>query len=948
MMAPTAANQYLTNSYAPPQQTYGQTNNFFNEPSPQSAPSTQRPPSHPPPSTTPQLVPTFSQTISDSFDTTAGNSWNWTVPESSNHAQQSASKGHPDESVTPNQLPQQPSTQRQQQYEDYLQPDNLTPANAQVQRLKSETLSPQWSIESQVSSSDRSLESDRSGEHRATAQVNPAMPSDEDTASGTKGSVNNGMTYGAENAERQHSSYATPFSTSTAPPVLDGAPDKLDEVLESLTIKQEVSEHTGGHTNVESNYRGEQMFPPPPPSIAGTTAAGPLVNESLSHVSKSSSTTPPLPPPPIDNPTVVPMAAGGGPPPSSSSGPPIVSGPPPKAMQITGSNPFKRTGPRSHTATPGLGTGPSPASIVPPPANAGGSFFYQQQTQPPALLQPAPVDETHGNNIETLTPENQEILVEPRSEQSMENQEIAPNNDRNQYLQTGHLSEDGYGAETPSSSVNSRAALQVVSGSEMNANHGDANEGRLPPPGLSRYVPGQNEQQPEPFVQSSAGQSFPEPPPGLDRMVPGMDLQNVSDLSLERQADGEVSDSTAAPVIIPAARNDHLHLHHNHHGHHHHERRVDMSDRNLYRVPGEDDNHNHHNQQRVVPGGGLENDRPVPATVGVSAPSVVPLSAIPGSAGMINAPATLDMPEEQRELVMDGENPDDQREDSLVGGNAVPTMSATGSGSSTAGAGGPTVLETESNVTADTTSRMEPSNTSTADESDKGGFYLGAGGSSKGAGRREDDNLRRSNKSKSSRDRYDTEDSDYSEHERRRRERETSVGVAGSGVAAESGSQRHERTRRTGGITGDRDKDKRKDNGRDRDRDRDRERERDRDRDRDRDYDYRDRERNRYDRERERYGRSSKYDRESRYETDGSKYETERSTRYDKEDKRYGGSTRDDYYRKRDERGPADDSRGAAGRDRDRDTIERRQRKEKERAERYRGDDRRKGECIAT
>uniref|UniRef100_A0A182RCY4 Sec16_C domain-containing protein n=1 Tax=Anopheles funestus TaxID=62324 RepID=A0A182RCY4_ANOFN len=940
MMAPTAGNQYSTTNYASPQPGYGPTNNFFNAPSPHVAPSSQRPPSHPPASTTPQLVPTFSQTISDSFDTTAGNSWNWTVPEPANHAQQSVSKVQTDGNVTPKQS-QQSTAQLPPQYEDFPPAGNVPSANAQIQRLKAETLSPQWSIESQVSSSDRSLESDPSGDNRGTSHPVPTgMPSDEDLTNGGKGSFSIGKTSGVENSERQQTSYATPFPTSTVTPSLDGVPDKLDEVLEALSIKQEATESAGGHANLESNFRGEQTFPPPPPSIVGTAAAGPLVNESLSHASKSLSTTPPLPPPPIDNAAVAPLVASGGPPPSSMSGPPMVSGPPPKAMQIAGSNPFKRTGPRSHTATPGLGVGSASASIVPPSTNASGSFFYQQQTQQPALLQPAHVEEVHGNNIETLTPENQEILVETRSEHAMENQEIAPNNDRNQYLQTGHLSEDGYGAETPSASVNSRAALQAVSGSEMDANHGDANDSRLPPPGLARYVPGQNEQAPEPFVQSSVvGQSFPEPPPGLDRMVPGMDLQNVSDLSLERQADGEVSDSTPAPAIMPtvalSARNDHLHHHHNHHGHHHHERRVDMSDRNLYRVPGEDDNHNHHNQQRVVPGGGLENERPMPTSVSV--PSAVPIPGTSNTSGVINTVATLDMPEEQRELVMDGENPDDQREDSLVGGNAVPLMSAPVSSSNAAG--GPITLETESNVTADT-SRLEPSNTSTADESDKGGFY-GAGGSSKGAGRREDDNLRRSNKSKSSRDRYDTEDSDYSEHERRRRERETSVGVAGgSSAAADSGTQRHERSRRTGGMAGDREKDKRKDNGRDRDRDR----ERDRDRDRDRDYDYRDRdrERNRYDRERERYGRGSKYDRESRYETDGSKYETERSTRYDKEDKRYGGSTRDDYYRKRDERGPTDDVRGATGRDRDRDTLERRQRKEKERAERYRGDERRK------
>uniref|UniRef100_A0A182YEA7 Uncharacterized protein n=1 Tax=Anopheles stephensi TaxID=30069 RepID=A0A182YEA7_ANOST len=857
MMPPTTANQYSTANYAQPSYDAPATN-FFNAPPSHPAPAVP----HPPASTTPQLIPTFSQTISDSFDTTASNnSWNWTVPEPPKHSQPtSGPKPQPNENVAPKQSPQQQQSAPVQQYEDFPQQGNLpSAASVQLQRLKAETLSPQWSIESQVSSSDRSLESDPSGDNRGPAQTTTTM------------------------------------RASEAPTSLPAAvPDKLDEVLEALSIKQEPTESTAvaGNSQLESNYRGEQNFPPPPPSIVGTAAAaGPIVNDSLSLTSKTSSTTPPLPPPPIDNPTIAS---------SPASGPPMASGgPPPKAMQIAGSNPFKRTGPRSHTATPGLsGAGASPAAVVPPSTNAGGAFFYQQQTQHPALLQPASVEEQH--NIESLTPENQEILVETRSsEQTMENQEIAPNNDRNQYLQTGHLSEDGYGVEgTTSMSGNSRT-LQATGSDEVETNHGDANDGRLPPPGLSRYVPGQNEQQPEPFVASSVavGQSFPSHRRDWIEW-----FRNVSDLSLERQADGEVSDSTtpaAPPTIMPAAsmagpgaRNDHLHHHHHHN--HLHERRVDMSDRNLYRVPGEDDNHTHLNQQRVVPGGGTENDRPMPAP----ASSAVPVSS--AASVMLNSVASLDMPEEQRELVMDGENPDDRREDSLVGGNADPIPSAAGAGSSAAvAASGAAALETESNVTVDSTYRMEPSNTSTADESDKGGFYGGAAGSSKG-GRREDDNLRRSNKSKSSRDRYDTEDSDYSEHERRRRDR----------VAESSSSQRQERSRRT---NGDREKDKqRKDNGRDRDRDRDRERDRDRDRDRDYYYRDRDRERNRYDRDRgERYGRNSKYDRDSRYETDGSKYETERSTRYEKEDRRYGSSTtRDDYYRKRDERGPTDDSRG--------------------------------------
>ncbi|XP_053671381.1 uncharacterized protein LOC128721633 [Anopheles nili] len=924
---------YPTQGYAP-QTSYGQPNSFFTAPSMQPGSTPQRPPSHPAASTTPQLVPTFSQAISDSFDTSGNNSWNWSVPDTSKQPQSMPTV--PADAMSKPKQPQQPPPQ-QQPYEDFPQPINVggSVANAQLQRLKQETLSPQWSIESQVSSSDRSLESDPIGDQRGTSQPTTAMPSDEDISKGAaENAVNN-----VASAHMPQSSYGN-VSYQKAPV---GVPDKLDEVLEALTIKQEPLD-VGGRSH-ENTYRGEQSFPPPPPSIAGTAAAaGPIVNESLSQVTKSSSTTPPLPPPPVDNTTVGPTVPPAGPPvaagASTSAPPPLVSGPPPKAMQISSSNPFKRTAGRSHAATPGLGN--QPTATPAPPANAGGPFFNQYQ-QPPLRQSWAAQD---VNSVQSLTPENQEILVEtvPR-EHVLENQEIAPNNDRNQYLQTGHLSEDGYGVEASSGSSGSSRALQRSAGPELGENANDSNDGRLPPPGLSRYVPGQNEQQPESMVQPGAGQSFPEPPPGLDRMVPGMDLQNASDLSLERQADGEVSDNSSAPIMPSVvsinARNDHLHHHHNHgHGHHHHER-VDMSDRNLYRVPGEDDNHNHHNQQqRVVPGGGLESDRPAPVPV-APVPVIVPAAASSSAAGV----ATLDMPEEQRELVMDGENPDDRREESLVGGNADAGHIASGPGPMASGisAGGIATVETESNVTADT-SRMEPSNTSTADESEKGGFYPTGG--SKG-GRREDDNLRRSNKSKSSRDRYDTEDSEYSERDRRRRERESSHGAAGtsaSGTGIEPGSHRHERSRHTRasavGPTGDRENDKRRDNGRDRDKNR----ERDRDHDRDRDYDYRDRdrERNRYDRERERYGRSSKYDRESRYETDGSKYETERSTRYDKEDKRYGPTSRDDYYRKRDDRGPIEDGRAVSGRDRDRDPTDRRQRKEKERSDRYRGDDRRK------
>ncbi|XP_050097370.1 uncharacterized protein LOC126578635 isoform X3 [Anopheles aquasalis] len=868
---------------------YGSANSFFNAPPMQQLPP-QRPPSHPPASTTPQLVPTFSQTISDSFDTSAGNSWNWSVSDSAKTRTPSTGPTPPHESA--------PATGQSWQIEE--------------NHISSSELSVDEHAPPRASSQQASTTSSLSLDGNPSQQARFAMPDGFEHRSSSSGET-------AVNPAARSVYQPPPLPSQTASSVATTAqaavPDRLDEVLEALSLKQE--SHDSNTSNQESSYR-EQAFPPPPPSIAGNHSSGsgnggPLVHESLNHATKSASTTPPLPPPPLDNNTPV--------------APPVAAAPPPMAMPVVGppkmgppagsaANPFKRAGPRSHIATPGLGaSAPIAASgYAPPAANSLHSTQQQQQQQPsPPVPRPAPIIPPEPINFESSSvPENREILSEPDVPEV-----VQPSNDRNQYLQTGHLSEDGY-----------------VGGEE----HQDTADARMPPPGLSRYVPGQNQQQPTLGQAVSGAQSFPEPPPGLDRMIPGTDLttNELNDFSLERQADGEVSDQSANPPVSAGIRNDLPHHSHHHHGHHHaRSERVDMTDRNLYRVPGESDHQQQQQQQqvRVVPG--LEDDRST--AVGASASASVSQPPV----GHANAVASLAR-EEQRELIMDGENPDDRREEPIDGGNGDTEGPAGGSVGAVIVPAATPAEPAESSVDPPPVRPTEPSNTSTGEDSEKerGGFY------GKGGSRREDDTVRRSNKSKSSRDRYDTEDSDYSDSERRRRDRETNPGTQ---AAATGHSQRGERSVRN--VRGDREKDTRKDAGHrsERERDRDRDRERDRERDRDRDYEYRDRERNRYDRgDRDRgYGRSSKYDRDSRYETDGSKYETERSTataaRHEKDEpsKRYRDrDAREEYYRKR---GGAED-RGAPGEDgrRERDG-DRRLRKEKgDRSERYRGEDRRK------
>lgn len=116
-----------------------------------------------------------------------------------------------------------------------------------------------------------------------------------------------------------------------------------------------------------------------------------------------------------------------------------------------------------------------------------------------------------GVNLETL-PDNAEQPDLPQKKPSMrrispskhvqqwqENIEIAPINDRNQYLETGQLSD---------------IDLNQSDGSSNNLQQDTADT--LPPPGLRRMVLGQMEQ--TEHIGSSTNE---EPPPGLSRMVLG-------------------------------------------------------------------------------------------------------------------------------------------------------------------------------------------------------------------------------------------------------------------------------------------------------------------------------------------------------------------------------------------------------------------------------------------
>lgn len=175
------------------------------------------------------------------------------------------------------------------------------------------------------------------------------------------------------------------------------------------------------------------------------------------------------------------------PPPKNTQTPPLL---PPSGASDDSKNPYKRTTGLSHKSASKFR-----ASNVTPPDSRQNLYqpsFHNQQV-----------------NLETL-PDNSEqpdpvpapsSTLKVRSENQWPDNNEAPINDRNQYLETGQLS-----------GVNAQEYNQSDGNGVREAND------TLPPPGLRRMVPGQMEQSENVGI---AGGFADEPPPGLSRMVLG-------------------------------------------------------------------------------------------------------------------------------------------------------------------------------------------------------------------------------------------------------------------------------------------------------------------------------------------------------------------------------------------------------------------------------------------
>ena len=171
--------------------------------------------------------------------------------------------------------------------------------------------------------------------------------------------------------------------------------------------------------------------------------------------------------------------------------------------------------------------------------------------------------------------------------------------DRHNYLVTGQLAQ-----EVPAFSQQQQQQQQqsVLMHESFNEN--------LPPPGLSRMVVGEPENNQE-QVQSVQNDLLP---PRSNRMVTGTEMTPASFMNYQRQADGEVSHEPSMqrqlpPFNVSQQQQQVPQQQERIVEDEHHQQNFNISDRNLYLVAGESDA----NSQRVITG--VESNSNVPSII---------------------------------------------------------------------------------------------------------------------------------------------------------------------------------------------------------------------------------------------------------------------------------------------------------------------------------------------
>lgn len=518
--------------------------------------------------------------IEESFAST--DTWNWSMEDKKEAEKSAVTESKPE--------PARPPQVEEVKLSDKDTVKERAPNLALGKRFHTDNLTPQWSIESQMS------QESSEGIHTHSEST---FRSETQSRNSTKSSP--GITTDATSFNFPHDEALPPIDWPT--PTADEAQqmeqrkshDDLTSSLQELSIANDEPASQDRDTNAHdepspSQSPSQPAMPPAPPVTAAT-----------------------LPPPTAPPPTAV--------------------LPPPTNFPPSNQNPFKNTGSFSHKATSnqpfsGMSGLTSPAAV------------NKVQHRPPVGF---------GANLET-TPDNSERPDQPQvafrpiqvTQQVPDNLEVAPQNDRNEYLQTAHLSTGDYGENT------------------------DFSRTMPPPPGLRRMVVGQQETE---YGQASAD----EPPPGLARMVPGQPTEadntynQPSDNYMDRLIDGQPTEDNSRPYR--QADGQQTPEHYTQPAQNRTERRPVGLDR---MVPGEPSNDEYSqyqpgysNEQRVVTG--VDHDYPNAGPTDIREQNVDgsdytettprnPFGNVRGSTNDVSSEYNGPPEEQQREVMMEGEN----------------------------------------------------------------------------------------------------------------------------------------------------------------------------------------------------------------------------------------------------------------------------------------------------
>lgn len=511
-----------------------------------------------------QTVYNNANVIEESFAPTDGNCWNWAMDDKketreptiestalpiSNPRQEINTLSEAIAPASTNNIPTQPAEEVRTLNDREVVKERL-PNLALGKRFHLENLTPQWSIESQMSQeSSDGLHTQSEGTYRSETQSrnssksSPGPNTDNSNFNYSQPGLDEGF---AQNNEWSRPSNDTTLADNTQSSSRRESHDELSSSMQEMSLaKHEKPSTDNSHPPYEGASRYVQEPDPvgqPPPAASPASYPAPL---SLSVVPPMTPAMPPPPPvlsvpPPSSTPSlatapspsttpsllaVPPPSSSGVLPPSSSVLPPPPSStmPPPST-----SNPFKHAGPFSHKSL--SKSSPSTPSLQTFPTQIGNTNL----TSPAAVnkvSQHSRVPVGFEANLET-TPDNSERPDQPQvsafrptpmSQQLPDNMEVAPRNDRNEYLQTAHLSSGDFSENTDFS--------------------------RGVPPGLRRMVVGQQESE----YSQNLNISGDEPPPGLARMVPGQQTEvdnsynQSGDNYLDRHIDGQTTDNSTRP-----------------------------------------------------------------------------------------------------------------------------------------------------------------------------------------------------------------------------------------------------------------------------------------------------------------------------------------------------------------------------------------------------------------